>query len=159
MRRFRFRLERLLALKAFKEREWQTRLAEITGACVRLAIRIKEIEMEANLGFKRRFQSGEGLDLLLLQARERYQARLESERGRLEEELEVKTAKRVEVQKKFLEASKERKVLEKLKERKESEYYAEQRAEEFKSLNEVTSSLIAISRNQNEAGEEDYTKF
>ena len=145
MRRFQFRLERLLELKAYREQEWQNKLAEIMGICIRLARQIKEIVCEADRSFKQRFrgQRAEELDLNLLEYRELYLIRLEKERMKLEGELQEKLCKKEEIQQKFLEASRERKVLDKLKERKQIEYYAKQRLEEFKLLDETNSSQIA----------------
>ena len=46
MQRFQFRLERLLDLRKYREREWELKLAEITGICLMIRRRIEEIHQE-----------------------------------------------------------------------------------------------------------------
>ena len=143
MRRFQFRLERLLKIKVYRELEWQAKLAEKMGHCIRLAGRIRDNKEETDRGFRQRFSGGGALDLNLLQVLELYLKRLSGERIRLEAELEERMREREEVRLKFSEVSREKKVLEKLKERKQAEYYAEQKQEEFKLLDETNSGRIA----------------
>ena len=45
MKAFRFKLERILSLRKHREREWEIKLAEITGECVRLSREIEERSM------------------------------------------------------------------------------------------------------------------
>ncbi len=140
MRQFRFRLERLLELRARKEREALYRLAEATGHCVRLARRIQELGRERGTAF-RSVSGGAGpLDLGLFAYRERYLAWLESSRRRLAEELERREKKRQEVQARYLEAAKEHKVLEKLKERRVAEHRRASRIEEFNVQDDLAAS-------------------
>jgi flagellar FliJ protein len=136
MKRYSFRLERLLALRAYKERMWEMKLAEATGKCVRLENLIRDLREESleYAGF-----SSEGL----LYSTEDIIAR-ESFRGRLAREilaacgsLEKARAEREEVNRSYLAASRERKVLDKLKERKAEEYYEEERRREGKIMDEA----------------------
>ena len=143
MRRFRFRLERLLELRAHREREALYRLAEATGHCVRLARRIQETASQRGAAYR---SAAGGLDLGLLAYRERYLAWLEATRRRLAEELARREKERLEVQQKYLEASRQRKVLEKLKERRAAEYYREARTEEFKVQDDMAASQFIRSR-------------
>lgn len=140
MKRFHFRLERLLELRAYREREWLAKLAEATGRCVKLGRRIRENASQAREAFKSPYLSQQVVDLQLLAYREHYLTWLEAQRRRLEQELAERQSQRREVQKKYLEVSKERKVLEKLKERRAADYYAQSRAEEFKLMDESSSS-------------------
>jgi flagellar FliJ protein len=140
VRRFRFRLERLLELRARKEREALFRLAEATGHCVRLARRIQELGQERGAAY-RSVPGGTGvLDLGLFAYRERYLAWLAASRRRLAEELERREKQRQEVQARYLEAAKEHKVLEKLKERREAEHRRLSRIEEFNVQDDVAAS-------------------
>jgi flagellar FliJ protein len=140
MRRFRFRLERLLELRARREREALYRLAEATGHCVRLARRIQELGQQRGPAY-RSVSGGVGsLDLGLFAYRERYLAWLEASRRRLSEELERRERHRLEVQARYLEAAREHKVLEKLKERRAAEHRRRARIEEFNVLDEVAAS-------------------
>jgi flagellar FliJ protein len=145
VRRFRFRLERLLELRARREREALYRLAEATGHCVRLARRIQELGQERGAAF-RSVPSGQGpggagpLDLGLFAYRERYLAWLEATRRRFAQELERRERQRLEVQARYLEAAKEHKVLEKLKERRAAEHRRLARIEEFNVQDDVAAS-------------------
>jgi flagellar FliJ protein len=145
VRRFRFRLERLLELRVRKEREALYRLAEAAGHCVRLARRIQELGRERGAAYRSvpggRGPGGGGpLDLGLFAYRERYLAWLEASRRRLSQELERREKQRREVQARYLEAAKEHKVLEKLKERRAAEHRRLARIEEFNVLDEVAAS-------------------
>lgn len=142
MKRFHFRLERLLEIRAFRERQWLAKLAEASGHCVRLARQIQanlEARREAFATDPRR-RDGQGpeLDLQLLAYREHYLTRLGVEKRRLAEELGNRRRARDEVQKQYVEVSKERKILDKLKERREAEYYAHGRREEFKTQDDLS---------------------
>jgi flagellar FliJ protein len=142
VKRFRFRLQRLLELRARREREALYRLAEAAGHCVRLARRIQELGAERGPAY-RSAPSGQGgpeLDMGLFAYRERYLAWLEASRRRLAEELARREKERLEVQARYLEAAREHKVLEKLKERRAAEHRRQARIEEFNVLDDVAAS-------------------
>ncbi len=138
MRRFRFRLEKLLDLRRHTERQWELKLAEATGAVALVQRRISEIGEEMTAGRAERFRETKVASFDTLYANELYLKRLEDELVVKKEELERKMAERAEIQKEYLEHSKKRKVLDKLKERKEEEYYKEQLNEDFKVADEIT---------------------
>ena len=140
MKRFRFRLERLLELRAYREREWQAKLAQVMGLCLKLARQIKDNRREAKRSFAEDCPASvaKELDMQALQYREYYLRRLDQEHNFLETELEQRFKERNVVQEKFLDASKQRKVLDKLKERRQEEYYAEQKRELFKEQDEIS---------------------
>lgn len=143
MKRFRFRLERLLELKAHREREALNRLAEATGHCVRLARGIRQAE-EAGREALRAQRAGVGrVDMELLGYREHYLAWLREQRRRLARELVERQKKRQEEQARYLQASKERKVLDKLKERRAAEHHRQARTEEFEVADDLSSGRSA----------------
>ena len=146
MKRFRFRLERLLELRAHREQEALYRLAEATGHCVRLARRIQEIGLERGAAYRSVPAQAGSLDLGLFAYRERYLAWLEATRRRLAEELAGREKKRLEVQARYLEAAREHKVLEKLKERRVAEHRRQARIEEFNVLDDVAASQFLRAR-------------
>jgi flagellar FliJ protein len=140
VKRFRFRLERLLELRVHREREALNRLAEATGHCVRLARGLRQAE-ESGREALRAQRAGLGLvDMELLAYREHYLAWLKERRRRLARELAERQKKRQEEQARYLEASKERKVLDKLKERRAAEHHREARTEEFEVADDLSSS-------------------
>lgn len=140
MKRFRFRLERLLELREHREHDALLRLAEATGHCVRLNRGLRELAERRLEAFDSPFTAGREVDLGLFTYRERYLAWLEARKRRLSEELAAREKTRREVQAKYLEASKERKVLTKLKERRAAEHRLESRREELKAQDEITTS-------------------
>jgi len=146
VKRFRFRLERLLELRAHRERQALYRLAEAAGHCVRLARRLQETESERGAAYRSAPAAAGALDLSLFAYRERYLAWLEATRRRLREELARREKERLEVQARYLEASRERKVLEKLKERRAAEHRREARAEEFNVQDDVAASQFLLRR-------------
>jgi flagellar FliJ protein len=138
MKRFSFRLERVLRLRRHHEQEWEIALGRITGECVRLRSRIDELRGA------RGHVAGESrtaYDLSHELAKAAYVVRLDAEARRLEKELAQKEEKRKEVQEEFLKASRARKVIDKLREREEASYYAEERREEARELDDIANNM------------------
>ena len=140
MRKFRFRLEKLLQVRRHKEREWELKLAEATGECVLTQSEITERQGNSVKVIEGYGKSKGKIDLNDLYARDMYWMRLTTEIQVLEQLLAEKEAERVKVQSKYIVVSRDRKVLDKLKERRESDYYKQSRQEEFKDLNDVNTS-------------------
>jgi flagellar protein FliJ len=140
MRKFKFRLQRFLDIRKYKEREWELKLAAITGECISIENKIEENIKKIVINMKKRAMHAESIDIETFLSFENYIVRLEHENENLREELVLKELEREKIQKSYLEASKERKVLEKLKEKKEAEYYENQRKEEFKEADDITNS-------------------
>jgi flagellar protein FliJ len=140
MKRFHFRLEKLLAIKKYNEKEWELKLARAAGECIRI-----ENTMERNIYEKARTlknrQTRGTLPLHALMYSELYTRRLTWSNERLREELTRKEAERNTIQKGYLEASKQRKVLDKLKERQEGSFYKKQRTEEMKTTDDMNNSM------------------
>jgi flagellar FliJ protein len=143
LKRFRFRLERFLDLRRWKEREWEIALAKILGECLLLENRITEIGTEIGASRLAGFTDGARVDVQAMARRELYVLRLAQERERAQVRLVEKRKEMEKVRAKYLEASKERKVLDKLKERQSGEYYVRQRDEEFKTLDDLNTSSSA----------------
>ncbi len=136
MRRFQFRLEKILNLRKYREREWEQKLAVISGICIELENRIKMLTMEKQrVAF--RYAIGTEVDVSTLISRELYTLRIDKGIEELEQELAKRKKELEEVRKRYLEVSKERKVLEKLKERQEKKYYYEQKLEEIKIIDDL----------------------
>ena len=138
MRRFHFRLEKILTIRKHREREAELVLAEITGICMALRNGIEERKTEMAL-----FRGAEAgsVDLRWLQARELYRRRLTREIEDLSTRLAEREKERDEKTLLYLAASRERKVLDKLKERKGREYYAAQSAEEIKVIDDISGGM------------------
>ena len=140
MKRFHFRLERLLEIRSYRERQWLAKLAAASGLCTRLSRRITEKGEAARGAFYIDPRRGHELDLSLLTCREHYINRLGKEQVKLKEELQEKMRQRAQVQSKYQEVSRDKKILEKLKEKRESDYYCQAKLEEFKEVDDLNSS-------------------
>ena len=136
MKRFKFRLERLLDLRKHRERMWEMKLAEATGKCVLLENHIRDLSAESfeYAGFS---EGGIVCSAADIYGREVFRKRLQREIEETREKLEKASAEREEVNRAYLAALRERKVLDKLKERKAEEYYADRHREEAKIMNET----------------------
>lgn len=143
MQRFRFKLESILELRKWEEREKEIALGRIVGECVNLRRQIDERSMQERETFLRR---GSSFDLELLAEIELFGLRMRTERRELTRRLEIKEAEREQAQKEFLEASRRRKVLDKLKEKKGEAFRKVELAAEQRLLDEIGSSLATRSR-------------
>lgn len=137
MRRFRFRLEKFLDLRRWKEREREIALAKVLGEVLLLEKRIAEIAEEIAASLFGEFRRDNRIDIEAMARRELYAARLSQERKRKREALTVKNRELEEARARYLEASRERKVLDKLRERREAEYYERAIDEEFKEIDDM----------------------
>lgn len=135
-RRFRFRLERLIELRRYREREWEMKLAKVNGECLHIERKIAETQTREAESIA---LSGKEESILTFRmALENYIKRLEYERADLRAELSEKRAELEDIMAKYLEAAKKRKVLEKLEQRKADDYYRAQKKEDIKLLNEIS---------------------
>ena len=140
MRKFQFRLERFLDIRKYKEREWELKLAAITGECISIRNRIEENLKKIVISMKQRAMHSDSIDIENFLAYENFIVRLEHEISVLQEELAIKELEREKIQDSYLIASRERKVLEKLKEKKEIEFYKNQRKTQFNETDDLTGS-------------------
>ncbi|MBN1410628.1 MAG: flagellar export protein FliJ [Spirochaetales bacterium] len=146
MKRFQFRLEKLLDLRKFREREWELKLAEITGQCLLIKKKIAELKQEIYRCMLERKQTEKSVNMDDLHLNELYVQRLEQNIDALSEELERKEEERKKIHAEYMEAAKKRKVLDKLKEKRSEEYYHIHKLEEFKKLDEINNSALIRSK-------------
>jgi flagellar FliJ protein len=143
MRRFRFRLEQLLELRRYREREWEQKLAAVTGSIVHLRNQISQREGRIGHALKGRRQAVGPVDMTDLTANELYLLRLDQEIGSLENELAVHEENRREVQKHYADASRQRKVLDRLKEKRQENYRRQQRRGELQEMDDINTARAA----------------
>ena len=136
MKRFSFKLEKVLELRRYEERKWELKLGEVTGRCTAINHRIRECAEERARAFSGRSLAG-GAGMADFRIADTYAVRLEQEKQRLSGELEECEREREEIRKKFVEASRKRKIIEKLRERQEQQYYHEQRKAEQKEIDDI----------------------
>ena len=141
MKRYKFRLERILALRRHTERMWEMRLAEAAGACALLENHIRGLRQESE-EYESFSYDGLVVPASEILVRREFCRRLEGEMDDAAVRLERATAQREEIGRAYREAARARKVLDKLKERRAEEYYAEQRRRDAKIMDEAAMAQI-----------------
>ncbi|MDR0403263.1 MAG: flagellar export protein FliJ [Treponema sp.] len=141
MRRFHFKLEKILALRLNREHETELELGRAIGALTELENRIKALAEERAAAAASRFGKTRGAAEIL--SYDNYILRLDRTKDALvgaaaKAELAVEEARAV-----YIEASRDRKVLDKLKERRQKEYRRSMLAEEVKTLDDISGGRAA----------------
>jgi flagellar FliJ protein len=139
MKRFRFDLEKILELRAYREKEAKIELGRAIGVLTAVEQAIKTTAAARSEAAARRFSPANGIPEI--QWYDFYIRRLDADRDRFlkeaaEAELKVEAARQV-----FIEASGERKVFDKLKEKRRQEYRAATLLEETKTLDDIAGSF------------------
>jgi len=147
MRRFDFNLQRILSLREYREKEWEIKLGEITGRCVRLKQQIADRRGNRESALRAWHYSGLS-DVVYAGYMEEYMQRMNLEQIRLENELEKAEEERAEVQQKFIIASREKKVLENLKTKRQQEYYKQQLKTEYRNVDDMNNGTAVRRMNQ-----------
>ena len=117
--RFRFRLEKVLELRRWEEKQAELALAAITGECLNLQRQITSVKEERLSALSRRRPQDSVTVLLSLEA---YAQRLSKLAETVQGKLDQKLTEREGAQKKFLEAQTKRKVLDKVEEKRRLEF-------------------------------------
>ncbi|MCX7025541.1 MAG: flagellar export protein FliJ [Spirochaetes bacterium] len=139
MRRFTFKLEKVLEVRAYYERMAELVLAEKSGRCTLL-----EMDLRANAECTRaaaRDRYGRGRTLTDFMATELYVRRLLQERERTMKSLVAAELERENARVAYLEKSKDKEILEKLKDRKREEYYKAAGRAEVRILDDIAQNL------------------
>ncbi len=135
MRRFRFKLEKLLEIRAFHEKRAELVLAEKAGKCALLLSRLEEIAESRKRTGKEMFSMGRGLPDY--RAAELYLVRLDRDRERTIRELAAAELEREDARADYVEKRRGREAIDKLKERRQAEYYRLAEREETKTLDDM----------------------
>jgi flagellar FliJ protein len=143
LRRFAFKLEKVLVLKLNRERETEVELGRTIGVLSALENRIQKVAEEKVQALGNRFDKTHDADDI--RSYDNYILRLDKTRDALLEasakaELEVEKARDV-----YIEASRDRKIIDKLKERREREYRAFMQREEIKVIDDISGGSAARS--------------
>ena len=141
MKRFRYKLERILSLRAYSEREWELKLAKATGRCVRLAREIDDRNLRKARSALKGVRKEDNVANLL--QNHLYMSRLDQEMQKRHGQLLEREKEREEVQSSYLKASRKRKVLSNLKEKRSIAYIKEQKVEEVKEIDDINTGRAA----------------
>ncbi len=142
MRRFAFKLEKVLELRRFTEREWEHKLAEATSRVIGVENEISDWAQRRTSTSTHRVPNGR-VDMGALRSREDYVNLIDDRVYQLQSRLVTLQAEREKVRAKYLEVSQRRKALSKLKERQGEEYFKDALKEETRSLDEIAVSMTA----------------
>jgi flagellar FliJ protein len=136
MKAFRFSLEKVLKLKAYREQEAKIDLGRAIGVLSEIENRIKDVAEHKHHAAGERFSPDN--NALQILNYENYIRWLDQERDRLLEDAAKAELTVEEKRNRYLETSRDRKVLDKLKEKREKEYRKEMSAAETKILDDIS---------------------
>jgi flagellar FliJ protein len=140
MKKFTFKLEKLLELKSYAEREAEIALGHAIGELNRIETEIKNIAVKRLDAAELRFKSGQSASEI--QYADLYILRLDQAADKLMEEAAKAELKVSEARDIYIEASKEKKIFEKLKEKKAKDYKKIISSEEDKAIDEIANNLV-----------------
>ena len=140
MRRFAFKLEKVLELRRYKEREWELKLAEVTSRVLGVEQEIRSWAQRRVTTTSRTVPHGR-VDMSDLQSREEFVNLIDERVLQLQSQLVALEAERDKVREGYIEASSARKALTKLKERQSDDYYQDALREEARTLDEIGGDL------------------
>jgi flagellar FliJ protein len=144
MKKFNFKLEKLLELRSYSEQEAKIALGHAVGELNRIETEIKNVAAKRLEAASLRFKQGSSADEMRYV--DIYILRLDRTADKLMEDAAKAELKVSEARDVYLEASKEKKIIEKLKEKKEKEYKKIVLSEEDKALDEISSSMVHFNR-------------
>ena len=139
MKRFTFKLEKILRLRENREKETEIELGKAVGILSAVEAQIKNVTEEKVLAVQNRFLG----NFNQMRSYEFYIQRLDKTKDILLEdaamaELEVEKARGI-----YLEASRDRKIFTRLKERQQKEYRRFVNLEEIKIIDDISGSISA----------------
>jgi flagellar protein FliJ len=136
MKRFDFRLQKILDIRRYYERLAEMKLANASGKCALLERKLQENAQASMDAARERFSRSR--NLFEMQTVEFYTKRLTAEREKTLVALTLAEAEREKVRLEYVKASREKQVIDKLRERREAEYYHAASLEEIKVLDDLS---------------------
>jgi flagellar FliJ protein len=136
MKRFNFRLQKVLDIRAYYERLAEMKLANESGKCALLERRLEENARAAVEAAHERFSRSR--NLFEMQTVELYIRRLDAEREKTLKALALAEAEREKARLEYVKASRDKQIIDKLRERREREYYRAASREEVKVLDDLS---------------------
>jgi flagellar FliJ protein len=141
VKRFRFKLEKVLELRSRREQETKIVLGKAVGALSLVEHNLEELARERFAAGEERFLPAYGMTDIMVH--DLYIRRLEETQGRLLQEAAAAELKVEEARDEYLEASRDRKVLDKIKEKRRQEYNKAQETEDIKNLDDISGGTSA----------------
>jgi flagellar FliJ protein len=135
MRRFAFKLERVLELRGYAEKVAEAKLGEKSAACSRLGLALEENARASHAAAMERFRPGSNASDH--RASELYAVRISNERDRLMKALVFAESEREAARIVYVAASTAREAVSKLREREAEAYYKSVSREEVKIMDDL----------------------
>jgi flagellar FliJ protein len=151
MRRFDFRLERILSLRKHTEDQAEQKLARVSGEYAQLQGELGRLTQEREATFRLGDPESRA-DINYRIAQSAYINYLETRSRDVESRRAEKAGELGAAQSEYREALKQRKVLDNLKSRRSDEYYREQRRAEGRELDDIGGQM-SIRRHEQEGGD------
>lgn len=151
MRRFDFRLERILSLRKHTEDQAEQKLARVSGEYAQLQGELGRLTQEREATFRLGDPESRA-DINYRIAQSAYINYLETRSRDVESRRAEKAGELDAAQSEYREALKQRKVLDNLKSRRSDEYYREQRRAEGRELDDIGGQM-SIRRHEQEGGD------
>jgi flagellar FliJ protein len=151
MRRFDFRLERILSLRKHTEDQAEQKLARVSGEYAQLQGELGRLTQEREATFRLGDPESRA-DINYRIAQSAYINYLETRSRDVESRRAEKAGELDAAQTEYREAMKQRKVLDNLKTRRSDEYYREQRRAEGRELDDIGGQM-SIRRHEQEGGD------
>ncbi len=142
MKRFSFKLDKVLEVRAYYERMARLALAEKSGRCSLLEQDLRANAEKTLQAGRERF--GRGRNLADFMATELYVRRLGQERERTMKALAAAELEREKARKTYIEKSRDKEILDKLRERKEADYYKVQNRAEIMELDDAAQNMRRV---------------
>lgn len=136
MRRFDFDLEKVLELRRYAEREWELKLAEVTGRILGAEREVSQLQVARDSATATGVRPGR-VDMGALAGRGEYLALIERRTVELRGRLARLEREREEVRAEYLRASQARKAISQLRDRRANDHYKESRQEEAREYDEI----------------------
>jgi flagellar FliJ protein len=141
VKRFRFKLEKVLDLRAHREQETKIALGKAVGALSVIERNLEVLAREQLRAGQERFSPEYGTAEIL--AYDFYIRRLDETRDRLLKDAAAAELMVEEARDEYLEASRDRKVLDKLKEKRQREYNKAREDEDIKNTDDISGGASA----------------
>ena len=147
MKQFSFKLEKLLEMKKYAEKEKSLELAEVTGRYINIAGAIEEMKIRKKRILTSRFEYADNNASSLLFDELQISA-IKNKILKLEKDLESVVSEQHLVREKYINALREKKVMEKLKDKKTEEHKKDEAAAESRTIDDLVITNFASGRGE-----------
>ena len=147
MKQFRFKLEKLLEMKKYAEKEKSLELAEVTGRFINITGAIEDMKTRKKRILTSRFEYADNNASSLLFDELQITA-IKNKILKLEKDLESVVSEQELAREKYINALREKKVMEKLKDKKTEEHKRDEASAESRTIDDLVITNFASGRRE-----------